>query len=251
VKWTGEKGIGVASKRASPSRTSLPASILLFDCQAPLNTVVAKNTVFLTIFLGIRVQGQHQQDKHVALRAPTHAHTHMHTFFLNESLFYSVPLSVYVSNAVSLSLHIVCVSVWMVLCVTRIGCTKKSQDQLRPQRGSCGRVQRGGVRTVRLGQRFDRSHLRGIGWRYVKKVKFKSAHFFKVAQKNSSSSQRNFSRSHTLEVGDFFKLANPLQVEVSALFQVSTPAQVGNPSFKSSWRTYIYIYICIHTYICI
>jgi len=95
------------------------------------------------------------------------------------------PLSVYVSNAVSLSLYIVCVSIWMILCVTRVGCTDDSHDQLRPRRGSCGRVQRGGVRTVRLGRRFDRSHLRGIGWRYVKKkVKFKSAHFFKVAHKN-------------------------------------------------------------------
>jgi len=51
--------------------------------------------------------------------------------------FYSVPLSVYVSNAVPLSLHIVCVSVWMVLCVIRVGCTDESHDQLRPRRWSC------------------------------------------------------------------------------------------------------------------
>jgi len=48
-------------------------------------------------------------------------------------------------------------------------CADDSHDQLRPQRGMCGRVQRGGVRTVRLGRRFDRNHLRGIRWRYVKK----------------------------------------------------------------------------------
>ena len=53
----------------------------------------------------------------------------------------------------------------------------------------------------------------------------------------------------------FFKLANSPQVEVSALFQVSAPEQVGVPSgsFKSSRRTCIYIYmythICIYIYV--
>ena len=44
---------------------------------------------------------------------------------------------------------------YVCVCVTRVGCTDDSHDQLRPRRGSCGRVQRGGVHTVRLGRRFN------------------------------------------------------------------------------------------------
>jgi len=76
----GEKGIWAASKKASPSRTNLPASILLLldvRDRAPSQRKT-RNSHFSPFFLGITVQGQHRQDKHVALCAPTHAHTHTH-----------------------------------------------------------------------------------------------------------------------------------------------------------------------------
>ena len=47
--------------------------------------------------------------------------------------------------------------------------------------------------------------------------------FSRSHTKNSTSSHRNFSRSHALEVGDFFKLANSPQVEAQSLCEKECP----------------------------
>jgi len=173
----------------------------------------------------------------------------------------------------------------MVLCLTRVGCADDSHDQLRPRRGSCGRVRRGGVRAVWLGRLFDRRHLRGIGWRHMKKkYVYKLAYFLNVVHFLTSAHFFKMANYFQIQVGDLFQVSalfegvfkvrlgallssssrcrprtfgrlrtcegNSFQVQVGPLFQVSALFQVGAHCFKSSLRTCssIYTYIYMHVY---